>query len=145
MAFTVAKMMQLDLLHDVQRSLVAARQNGTPFEQWRKEWAAELSKRGWWGRREVVDPKTGKKVIAQLGSSRRLETIWRVNMGQANQAGVWERGQRSTSHPYLLYRVGPSRTHRDQHLAWDGLGAGPGSCGDAPTRSTLRGVAARRA
>ena len=32
-----------------------------------------------------------------------------------------ERGQRSTSHPYLLYRVGPSREHRAQHLAWDGV------------------------
>ena len=48
-------------------------------------------------------------------------TLWRVNMGQAYQAGVWERGQRSTSHPYLLYRVGPSREHRAQHLAWDGV------------------------
>ena len=47
--------------------------------------------------------------------------VWRVNMGQAYQAGVWERGQNSTSHPYVLYRVGPSREHRQQHLAWDGV------------------------
>lgn len=56
--------------------------------------------------------------VASTGSA---SIVWRVNMGQAYQAGVWERGQRSTSHPYLMYRVGPSREHREQHLAWDGL------------------------
>lgn len=119
-AFTVAKMMDLDLLRDVQASLVRAQAEGTTFEQWRKEMAEHLSKRGWWGREEVVDPKTGKTVVAQLGSSRRLATIWRVNLGQASQAGAWERGARS-SRPYVMYRVGSSREHREQHLAWDGL------------------------
>ena len=42
--------------------------------------------------------------------------LWRVNMGQAYQAGVRERGQRSISHPYLLCRVGPSREHRAPSL-----------------------------
>lgn len=120
MAFTVAKMMNLSLLADVRNSLVRAQQEGTPFEQWRKQMEAHLKKRGWWDEKEVIDPKSGKKVKAQLGSSRRLQTIWRVNMGQANQAGVWERGQRSSSHPYVLYRVGPSKNHREQHLRWDG-------------------------
>ena len=121
MAFTVAKMMNMDMLHHVQRSLVEAGRNGTTKEEWSRQMTQYLSKQGWWGRKEVVDPKDGKKVVAQLGSSRRLDTIWRVNMGQAAQAGVWERGQRSTSHPYILYRVGPSKRHRDQHLAWDGV------------------------
>ena len=121
MAFTVAKAMELDLLADIRDSLAAALEEGKPFEQWRREMAEYLSKRGWWGRKKVTDPKTGDQVVAQLGSSRRLQTIWRVNTGQAYQAGVWERGQRSNSHPYLLYRVGPSKEHREQHLAWDGL------------------------
>ncbi|MCY4377369.1 MAG: phage minor head protein [Spirochaetaceae bacterium] len=120
-AFTIAKMMDLDMLRDVRDSITAAQDAGTTREQWMRQMTEYLSKQGWWGRKVVEDPKTGKKVEAQLGSSRRLETIWRVNIGQAAQAGVWERGQRSTSHPYLLYRVGPSRQHRDQHLAWDGM------------------------
>ena len=121
MAFTVAKMMDVDLLRDVQRSLITAQQQGKPFEQWRKEMAGVMAKRGWWGEKEVIDPKTGKTVKAQLGSSRRLETIWRVNMGQASQAGIWERGSRSSSHPYILYRLGPSQVHREQHERWNGL------------------------
>ena len=120
-SFTVAKMMDVDMLRDVQNSLTAAIEGGTTREQWMRDMTEYLSKRGWWGRKVVEDPLTGKKVEAQLGSSRRLETIWAVNMGQAAQAGTWERGQRSTSHPYLMYRVGPSKEHRERHLAWDGL------------------------
>ena len=121
MAFTVAKMMNVDLLRDVQRSLIVAQQQGTTFEQWRKEMEQKMSASGWWGAKEVVDPKDGKKVIAQLGSSRRLRTIWAVNTGQAYQAGIWERGSKSSSHPFILYRLGPSKVHRAQHERWDGL------------------------
>ena len=121
-AFTIANMMKLDLLADVQRSLEKAQEEGKPAAKWKEEMAVELAKRGWWGRRPPPDPDDPKAVeAANLYVSRRLDTIWRVNTRQAAQAGVWERGQRSTSHPYVLYRVGPSKRHRDQHLAWDGL------------------------
>ena len=121
-AFTVANMMNLDLLTDVQQSIAKAKEEGTTAAAWKKGMAAELAKRGWWGRRPPPDPNDPKAVAAaNLYMSRRLDTIWRVNTRQAAQAGAWERGQRSTSHPYILYRVGPSKRHRDQHLAWDGV------------------------
>lgn len=119
--FTVAKAMDVDLLSDLRDSLADAKASGQTQDAWLREMEETLSKRGWWGRREMEDPVTGKTVIAQLGSSRRLKTIWLVNMRQASQAGRWERGTASTSHPYLLYRVGSSREHRPEHLAWDGL------------------------
>ena len=121
-AFTVANMMKLDLLADVRASLTKAQEEGTPAARWKEELAAVLAKRGWWGRHPPPDPNDKQAVEeANLYISRRLDTIWRVNTRQAAQAGAWERGQRSTSHPYILYRVGPSKRHRDQHLAWDGL------------------------
>lgn len=120
-AFTVAKAMDLDLLSDIRESLTTAMVDGKPFRQWRDEMADNLSRRGWWGRQEVTDPETGERIEAQLGSSRRLKTIWDVNLGQAYQAGVWDRGQRSGSHPYIMYRVGASKEHRPEHLSWDGL------------------------
>lgn len=121
-AFTVAKMLDSALLADVQESLVKAQREGIPYERWAQEMEDLMSRRGWWGKKTMTDPVTGKTVVeAQLGSSRRLQTIWRVNMRQASQVGVWERAQRSTSHPYLIYRVGPSRQHRQEHLAWDGV------------------------
>ena len=120
-AFTVAKMMNGAMLADVQESLVKAQREGIPYAQWAKEMEDLMSRRGWWGKKTVTDPVTGEQVVeAQLGSSRRLQTIWRVNMRQSSQVGVWERAQRSQSHPYLIYRVGPSKEHRQQHLAWDG-------------------------
>lgn len=120
-AFTVAKAMELDLLADIRDSLTGAMRDGTPFGQWRDQMADTLSRRGWWGRQTVTDPETGEQVEAQLGNSRRLKTIWDVNLGQAYQAGVWDRGQRSDSHPYVMYRVGASKEHRPEHLSWDGL------------------------
>ena len=121
-AFTVANMMKVSMLTDVQRSIEKAQEEGWPADRWKKEMAEELAKRGWWGRMAPPDPNDPQAVAtANLYLSRRLDTIWRVNTRQAAQAGVWERGQRSKSHPYLLYRVGPSKRHREQHLAWDGL------------------------
>jgi SPP1 gp7 family putative phage head morphogenesis protein len=64
---------------------------------------------------------TGKTVNAQLGSDRRLKTIYDTNLRSAYQEGRWERSQASTSHPYLMYRAGNSKHHRQEHLAWDGL------------------------
>ena len=121
-AFTVANMMKVDLLADVQKSITKAIDEGWPADKWKKEMADELAKRGWWGRLPPPDPNDPEAVRkANLYISRRLDTIWRVNTKQAAQAGVWERGMRSTSHPYILYRVGPSKVHREQHLAWDGV------------------------
>ena len=148
-AFTVANMMVLDLLSDVRDSITAAQEEGTTKARWKQDMTATLRKRGWWGRKEE-DAKAARAIkdelrraeakgddprkIAALGDdlaereaaldlyiSRRLDTIWRVNLGQAAQAGAWERGQRSASHPYILYRIGPSKVHREQHEAWDGL------------------------
>ncbi len=35
--------------------------------------------------------------------------------------GRFDRAYESDTHPYLMYRVGPSKVHRPEHLAWDGL------------------------
>ncbi len=121
-AFTVANMMKLDMLKDVQASITKALEEGTPADTWKKGMAEEMAKRGWWGRYQPPDPNDPKDVAdAKRYMSWRLDTIWRVNTRQAAQAGVWERGQRSKSHPYILYRVGPSKKHREQHLEWNGV------------------------
>lgn len=120
-AFTVAKCMQLDLLKDIQESLADAIESGQTYDHWAKGIASLMADKGWWGRKEIADPMTGEKKMAQLGSARRLRTIWRVNMRAAFSVGVWERGQRSATHNYIMYRIGNSRRHRPEHLAWDGL------------------------
>lgn len=120
--FTVAKMAELDLLGDVQASLAAALKDGQTFRDWAKRLTPELQKRGWWGIKERVDPLTGEKRLVQLGSPRRLKTIYDANLRTARAAGQWQRIQRTQdTHPYLLYQLGPSEHHRPEHVAWNGL------------------------
>lgn len=121
-AFTVAKMTQLSMLRDTQDSLAEALANGTTFRDWAKQIRPELERKGWWGVKERIDPLTGKKKLVQLGSVRRLKVIYNTNMRTARAAGQWQRIQRTKETlPYLLYQLGPSEHHREQHVAWEGL------------------------
>jgi len=95
--------------------------DGQSFEHFKKELKPTLIKKGWWGRRTMTDPLTGRDVDAQLGSDRRLRTIYNVNLRSAYQKAQYERTMSSELHPYLMYRVGNSQKHREQHLSWDGL------------------------
>ena len=120
-AFTVAKAMQLDVLSDIKTAVEKAIENGTTFEQFKKELKPTLIQKGWWGKREMTDPLTGEIVNAQLGSDRRLKTIYQTNLRSAYQKGQYDRTMASEAHPYLMYRIGASVHHREQHLKWNNL------------------------
>ncbi|ROH88629.1 head morphogenesis protein [Stagnimonas aquatica] len=120
-SFTVAKVTELDVLADVQTSLLSTLQEGFTFDQWRARLRPELEKKGWWGSREVVDPETGEIAQTDLSSPGRLRTIYQTNLRTAYSAGQWERIRRTKRVlPYLLRTVGPSIHHREEHLAWHG-------------------------
>ncbi len=121
-SFTVAKMTQLDLLQDVKPLLEEALADGQTFIQFRETLKPLLVKRGWWGVQMMDDPLTGESRQVQLGSDRRLRTIYDTNMRTARSAGQWERIERTKrAMPYLLYTLGPSREHRVEHLKWADL------------------------
>jgi len=119
--FTVAKAMQMDVLKDIHEAVTNAAENGWTLSHFKKELKPLLQEKGWWGKKDMTDPFTGETVKAQLGSDRRLKTIYQTNIRSAYQQGKWERSQNSDAHPYLLYRVGNSKEHRSEHLEWDGL------------------------
>lgn len=120
--FTVAKATQLDVLSGIHQAAERALAEGRTFRDFAKDLKPELERQGWWGKQEVVDPLTGKKRLAQLGSPRRLKTIYETNMRTARAAGQWERIQNTKAAlPFLLYQLGPSREHRPEHAAWNGL------------------------
>lgn len=119
--FSVAKIMKLDLLGDVQESLAQAAEQGRPFRDWAKRIRPEMEKRGWWGVKDHIDPKTGAVERVQLGSPQRLHTIYSANMRAARAAGQWQRIQRNKqTHPWLIYLLGPSVHHRKEHVAMEG-------------------------
>ena len=120
-AFTVAKAMQGDILVDIQQAIDKALAEGKTFRKFAAEIAPTLQAKGWWGRQEMVDPKTGETVEVELGSPRRLKTIYRTNLRTARAAGAWDRIQRTKkTHPFLIYELGPSENHRPEHVAWKG-------------------------
>ena len=120
-AFTVAKAMQIDVLSDLKNAVERAIEGGTTFEQFKQELKPTLMRKGWWGRKEMTDPLTGRTVDAQLGSDRRLRTIYQTNLRSAYQKGQYDRTMESDAHPYLMYRTGASVRHREQHLKWNNL------------------------
>lgn len=120
-AFTVAKAMQLDVLSDIKGAVEKAIEKGTTYEQFKKELKPTLMQKGWWGKREMTDPLTGETITAQLGSDRRLKTIYSTNLRSAYQKGQYDRTMESDLHPYLMYRIGASVHHREQHLRWNNL------------------------
>lgn len=58
-AFSVAKMMDEDMLADVQSALTDALSNSTDFDVFKKRMEPYLMAKGWWGKELVVDPLTG--------------------------------------------------------------------------------------
>lgn len=121
-AFTVAKAMQIDVLESIHDALGQALAEGRTFEQFKKDLTPTLQDLGWWGRSDQRDPITGEVRDVQLGSPRRLKTIYNTNMRAARSAGQWQRIERTkASRPFLLYQNGPSREHRPEHVQWNGI------------------------
>jgi len=121
-AFSVAKAMELDVLEALQGSLRDAIEQGIPYRQWARDLTPRLQDLGWWGRQIMEDPQTGELREVQLGSPRRLRTIYRANLRSARAAGQWERIQRTRDVlPYLVYLLGPSERHRPHHAEKEGL------------------------
>lgn len=121
-AFTVAKVMELALLHAIREEVDAALLKGTPLKEFVDALEPMLRRRGWWGVRNVVDPVTEETVPAQLGSPRRLQVIYDTNLRTAHTEGQWQRIQQNKrALPYLLYDHTPSPWERPEHAAWDGL------------------------
>lgn len=129
-AFTVAKATQLDVLADLREAVDRAIREGRSLGQFRKELRPTLQSKGWWGEKEVdalgpdgrpilgPDGKPERRVV-QLGSSRRLQTIYATNLRQAQAAGRWERFERTkAARPYGRYVCTMDGRERAEHRAW---------------------------
>lgn len=118
-AFTVAKAMRRDILEDIREAVDAAIAEGKTLDQFRRELQPVLEEKGWWGKKRMIDPETGENKLVQLGSPRRLKTIYSVNMRTAYAAGRWERIDREKkAFPILVYRSVKDGRERPEHGAW---------------------------
>jgi SPP1 gp7 family putative phage head morphogenesis protein len=122
LAFTIAKMLDIDLLATVRDELDKAIANGKTLAEFQRELIPILQRRGWWGKKDIIDPATGHVYKIKLGSASRLETIFRTNIQSSYAAGHWESIQNNKdAMPYLMYdAVDDSRT-RAEHAQFDGV------------------------
>lgn len=118
-AFTVAKCAQLDVLATMREGVDAAIKNGTTFAEFQKTVRPQLQAKGWWGEKEQTDPVTGEVKLVQLGSPRRLKTIYDTNLRTSHAAGKWQRIEDSArTRPYLRYVTrGEGKNRRAEHQA----------------------------
>ena len=121
LSFTVAKAMETGLLKEIRAALDRAIGEGRGFGQFEEALTPLLRERGWWGEREMTDPLTGKRVLARLGSPRRLRILYEANFRAAHAAALWIRAQRTKdTDPYFLYEPGPVGEACEPHRAWAG-------------------------
>jgi SPP1 gp7 family putative phage head morphogenesis protein len=119
-AFTVAKMMDSDMLLTVKEKVANALEDGTTLADFKKELIPALQDAGWWGKKDVTDPLTGLVTKAQLGSASRLETIFRSNIQSAYSVGHWESIQKNAkTAPFLMYDAVDDTRTRPDHAARD--------------------------
>lgn len=105
--FAIAGATNIDLVGDVQKSLVSALEKGTTIAQFRKDFDASVQQHGW-----TYKGKRGW----------RTRVIFDNNMRSAHMAGRWEQLlANSDRRPYLQYRTAGDSRVRPQHKAWNGL------------------------
>ena len=120
--FTVAQSAGFDVLKDIHAALVRAMAEGWTFDRFRKDLTPILQSKGWWGRAERVDPLTGEVRQVQLGSPRRLQTIFDVNLRVSAAQGDWQRQQSvKDERPYLRYTALLDDLTRPLHRRWHGI------------------------
>jgi len=115
-AFTVARCTNIDVLKDIRQGLDKALSEGKTFEQFQKELTPILQKKGWWG---IVKDENDKDV--QLGSPRRLKTIYDTNTRVAYNAGRYREMMENTEdRPYWQYDAQNDSRTRPSHRDLDG-------------------------
>lgn len=120
-AFTIAKMTRVDLLNDIKAALRLAIKEGLTGKEARDLLAARMRASGWWGRRNVRNPKTGQVTEVRLGTPWRIDTIVRTNTQAAFMSGKWRRFyQNKDNRPYLEYVAVLDGSTRDSHRRLSG-------------------------
>ncbi len=120
-SFTAAKAMRVDVLQTLRSEVDHALADGITFREFHTNLEPRLRALGWWGRQAMADPATGETRIVQLGSPRRLQTIFDTNLRMAHARGRWQRIERlEATSPWLRYVATLDNRTRPDHRRWHG-------------------------
>ena len=118
--FTVARTAGFDVIGDLRDATRRASVDRVPFEQFTKDLIPILQQKGWWGSKVVTGPG-GHRERVQLGSLRRLKTIYWANIRSSHAAGEWAKTLATRDVlPYLRYKISLAIEKRKEHLTWVG-------------------------
>jgi len=118
--FTVAKAMRLDILKDIREEIQRAIEDGTTFQEFKKNLEPRLKAKGWWGKILIEDGKGGAEVV-QLGSPWRLRTIYQTNLQTSYMAGRYKSLRDNVDdRPYWQYVAILDSKTRPSHRALHG-------------------------
>jgi len=119
-AFTVAKAMNMDVLQSIRDVVDKAISEGITFEQFQYELEPTLKKLGWWGKQAMFDNE-GNIIDVQLGSPKRLQTIYETNLGVAYSVGRYQGMiENVDNRPYWQYVAVMDSNTRDSHRKLNG-------------------------
>ena len=119
--FTVAKATTLDVLRAIRVQMSKAQGDGQTFESFKRNLKPQLQALGWWGKQEVLDANTGELTTVQLGSDRRLRTIFQTNVQTAYMAGRFQRLVSNVGdRPFWMYVAVMDGRTRPAHAALNG-------------------------
>lgn len=120
-AFTVAKATTQEVLRTIRGEVAKSIGEGQTLEAFKKTLRPRLQDLGWWGRQEVLDGETGEISQVQLGSDRRLRTIYQTNVQTAYMAGRFKRLRDNVGdRPYWRYVAVMDGRTRPAHAALHG-------------------------
>lgn len=125
-AFTVAKVMNLDVLQSIRNEVKKIYAEGITPQEFRKNLEPTLRKLGWWGKQKAkdvpgYDSKSGvdPDKVVQLGSPYRLEKIYRINSAVSYNSNRYKFQMENTAtHPYLQYIQVQRPSKREEHAAY---------------------------
>lgn len=118
--FTVAKVVRSDVLESIRQGMQRALADGKTGRWFAQNLEPYLKLAGWWGKQIVVAPDGGAEVV-QLGSPRRLDTIYRTNIQTAYNVGRYKKQmEMSDARPYWQYTAVMDTRTRPTHAALHG-------------------------
>lgn len=122
-AFTVAGVLKLDILADIQNGLKPALNDGDTERDIERKLLPLLEQKGWIGKGLVADPETGELWGKRL-TPRRIGTIFSTNIQSSYAAGRWKQQvANKTERPYWQ-RVAVMDLHtRPRHALLNGFTA----------------------